>query len=426
MSASHFLATNIIHFVRVLRHAGLPIGSGRALEAVRAVECVGISRRDDVYWALYATLIDRPEYTDIFDQAFRAFWRNPQITEQFLSFPLPDPIAKPPAKPINRRVEEAMHGGANTLSSPNIKDVAVDLDAAMTFSSHEQLRIKDFEAMSQEELYAAKAAIAKLRLTFPEIPTRRFRSKAFGSKVDLRSSFRLTLRKGGDLLALHYKHRRTRKSPLVVLCDISGSMERYSRLMLHFLHTLINDRDHVFVFLFGTRLSHITRMLHYRDVDQSLNEISRVVPDWSGGTRIGACLSDFNRLWARRTLSHGGATVLFISDGLDRDAGHGLAQEMERLQKSCRKLIWLNPLLRYEGFAPISSGNRVIIPYVDELRPIHNLASMAQLATTLMQPISLRNKKPIMAWPRPERNFHARTSYQRRPFSPSFNLASER
>src|SRR6185369_2536727 len=177
--------------------------------------------------------------------------------------------------------------------------------------------------------------------------------------------------------------------PLVVLCDISGSMSRYSRLFLHFMHSTTNDRDRVYTFVFGTRLTNITRYLRYRDVDLALDRVAEIVADWSGGTRIGKCLAEFNRLWSRRVLGQG-AVVLFVSDGLDRDAASGLAREMERLHKSCRRLIWLNPLLRYDRFQPKSLGIRAILPHVDEFRPAHNLASLAELVAALNGPAPIR------------------------------------
>lgn len=385
MPREDILARNIVHFSRVLRQAGLPIGQDRTLAAVNAVVTVGVTRRDDVYWTLYATLISRPEHHEVFDQAFRVFWRDPQITERAISLALPT-TPTPTPKPLNRRVSDAMRGGRHKLPNEP-KENLIQFDAALSFSEQEQHRQKDFESMSPEEFVAAKVSISQLELLFDEKPTRRFRPSPYGTKIDFRTSLRSALHSGGDLLPLSYKKPRLRPPPIVVLCDISGSMERYSRLMLHFLHALKNDRDRISIFLFGTRLSHITRLLRHRDVDVALQQVSQAVSDWSGGTRIGACLAEFNRLWARRTLGQG-ATVLFISDGIDRDAGQGLAVEMERLHKSCHRLIWLNPLLRYAGFTPTSSGNRAIIPYVDELRPVHNLASMEGLAAALKKPIS--------------------------------------
>ena len=197
----------------------------------------------------------------------------------------------------------------------------------------------------------------------------------------MRATLRAALRSGG-LIELKRKSRRRRPPPLVVLCDISGSMSRYSRVFLHFMHSITNDRDRVFTFVFGTRLTNITRYLRYRDVDLALDRVAEAVIDWSGGTRIGHSVAEFNQLWSRRVLGQG-AVVLLITDGLDRDAGTGLAHEMDRLHRSCRRLIWLNPLLRYEGFEPRSLGMKAMLPYVDEFRPVHNLESLETLVDVI-------------------------------------------
>lgn len=211
----------------------------------------------------------------------------------------------------------------------------------------------------------------------------------------MRATMRAALRSGG-LISLKRKRRRTRPPPLVVLCDISGSMSRYSRLFLHFMHAVTNDRDRVHTFLFGTRLTNVTRYLRYKDVDIALDKVADVVQDWSGGTRIAQCLEHFNRYWSRRVLGQG-AIVLFISDGLDRDAGIGVGKEIDRLHKSCRRLIWLNPLLRYEAFEPKSLGMRAILPHVDEFRPVHSLESLDQLAAAMSRPVK-RRLEAAAAW----------------------------
>lgn len=196
---------------------------------------------------------------------------------------------------------------------------------------------------------------------------------------------RASLKSGGATIPLRFKSRASRPPPLVILCDISGSMAQYSRMLLHFIHALTNDRDRVHTFVFGTRLTNITRFMRYRDVDAALEAVGERVEDWSGGTRIGATIREFNKFWSRRVLGQG-AIVLLISDGLDRSAGEGLGAEMERLHKSCRQLIWLNPLLRFEGFEPRSKGVKAILPHVDQFRSVHNLNSLRDLADALSKP----------------------------------------
>jgi len=375
------LVANLMHFGRTLRAAGLPVGPGKVLDAVTAVSAVGITDRRDFYWTLHAVFVNRPDQRLIFDQAFHVFWRNPELLKKMLGLVLPEINVEMPQQPgeeMARRLAEALHPNPPTREA---EEVEIEFDAAMTFSDREQLRGMDFEKMSLDELARAKAAIARLRLPIADLPTRRFARDPRGSRADMRATMRAALRSGG-LIELKRKSPRRRPPPLVVLCDISGSMSRYSRVFLHFMHSITNDRDRVFTFVFGTRLTNITRYLRYRDVDLALDRVAETVADWSGGTRIGHCIGEFNRLWSRRVLGQG-AVVLLITDGLDRDAGTGLAHEMDRLHRSCRQLIWLNPLLRYEGFEPRSLGMKAMLPYVDEFRPVHNLESLESLVDVI-------------------------------------------
>jgi uncharacterized protein len=380
------LVDNIMHFARVLRAAGLPVGPGKVIDAVRAVAAVGVTDRTAFYWALHAVLVNRRDQRELFDQAFHIFWRNPKILERMMQMVLPafrTAEADPDAQQASRRIADALSQGEQPGDGAGEeREEEIQLDAVMTYSDTEVLRAMDFEKMSADEVRRARAAIQQMRLPLMQVPTRRFRPSGARARVDLRATLKAALRTGGDVIPLRFKTRRMRTPPLVALCDISGSMSRYSRMLLHFMHTLSNDRDRVHTFLFGTRLTNVTRYLRYKDVDEALEKVSGVVDDWSGGTRIGQCLHDFNRLWSRRVLTQG-AVVLLITDGLDRDAGTGLHAEMERLHKSCRRLIWLNPLLRFDGFAPKSLGVRAILPQVDEFRPVHSLESLEQLAVAL-------------------------------------------
>lgn len=381
-------ADNIMHFARVLRAAGLPIGPGQVIEAIRAVEVAGIRRRDDFYWTLHSVFVNRRSQRELFDQAFHIFWRNPKILERTLGMMLPK-VEIPPdeaSTPPSRRLAEALFPGLDKSDAERDKEPEeIEVDAALTYSGREVLQRMDFETMSAAEIAEAKLAIARMRVPFLEVPTRRFHAAPHGRRVDMRATLRSSLRSGGAVIHLRRRERVTRHPPLVILCDISGSMRRYSRMFLHFVHALTNDRDRVYTFLFGTRLTNVTHYLRYRDIDLALAKIGEAVPDWAGGTRIGTILESFNREWSRRVLGQG-AVVLFISDGLDRDAGAGLAREMERLHKSCRRLIWLNPLLRWDGFEPKSLGVRAILPHVDEFRPVHNLESLNALAEALSGP----------------------------------------
>ncbi|HUA54350.1 MAG TPA: VWA domain-containing protein [Candidatus Sulfotelmatobacter sp.] len=387
------LVDNIMQFARILRAAGMPVGPGQVIEALRAVIEVGPGNRDDFYWALFATSVTRIDQKPLFDQAFHIYWRNPRLRERLMQMLLPQlqsETDRQPGKPVATRLAEAMANPASREPEPAREEI--QLDASLTWSDRELLQDKDFDQMTTAELRQARAMIARLRYAFPETRTRRFQPDQTGRRPDPRATMRATLRSGGDLVPLRFRTERYRPPPLVVLCDISGSMGRYSRLLLHFVHALTNDRRRVSTFLFGTRLTNITRALRHRDVDVAVAQAAAQVTDWSGGTRIGRCLHEFNQLWSRRVLGQG-AILLLISDGLDKDAGANLAAEAERLSMSCRRLIWLNPLLRFVGFAPKSLGIRAILPYVDELRPVHNLSSLIDLGKALGRPIQQRGAR---------------------------------
>lgn len=378
------LAANIMHFARALRAAGLPVGPGHVLEAIRAVDSVGFDSRQDFYWTLHAVFVNRRDQREIFDQAFHVFWRNPKLLERMMSMILPTfrgAEDDPNKEKLSPRVAAGLMG-QQAQQEPEEKEREVEFEAALTWSRDEVLGEKDFEQMTVAEMEAARRAMQRMRLPVTDVVTRRFKPDRRGSRADLRATLRAALREGGDIIPLKTISRRRRRPPLVILCDISGSMDRYARMLLHFMHAITNDRDRVHTFLFGTRLTNVTRDLRYKDIDVALEKVSARVDDWAGGTRIGACLHEFNQFWGRRVLGQG-ATVLFISDGLDRDAGEGVGREMDRLHRSCRQLIWLNPLLRYDKFEPKSLGVRALLPHVDDFRPVHNLNSLAELAAAL-------------------------------------------
>jgi uncharacterized protein len=392
------LAENIMHFARVLRAAGLPVGPAKVIAALDAVDAVGIENREDFRAALQSVLIERHEQQALFEQAFELFWRNPRMLERMLQLLLPRVYGRVPRDeaeaPLPARLAEAL-SPPDRKNTEDVEEQEVELDAALTFSPREVLQGRDFESMSVDELAQVKAMIARLRLPLPEIPTRRTVVADRGTRVDLRATLRAMASARGAVVPLAWRKRRRRRPPLVVLCDISGSMDRYSRMLLFFMHAITNDRDRVHVLLFGTRLTNITRHLRQRDVDVAIAKVSASVTDWAGGTRIGACLAEFNRRWSRRLLGQG-AIVMLISDGLDSDVGDGLSQEMDRLHKSCRRLIWLNPLLRYEGFEARPAGIRAMLPYVDEFLPVHNLESLMQLANVFAQRSFVRGRAPAL------------------------------
>jgi uncharacterized protein with von Willebrand factor type A (vWA) domain len=379
------LAVNVMHFARLLRRAGLPVGPSDMLAAQQGLTLIDIGNRAQMRTALRTTMIHRHEHADLFDQAFATFWRDPEAVKATDALGQMGGKAPPPEKPPpgGRRLAEAM----NTKSEPPKPSEQRRLEATFTVSDTERLQTMDFEAMSADEIAGAKAEIRKLVLPLDLRRTRRLRPDPAGPHADLRATIRTSLRNGGEIFDIAASRRATRPPPLVVLCDISGSMSRYAQILLHFLHAVANDRDRVSTFLFGTRLSNITRQLRQRDPEVAFQMVASAVPDWSGGTRIGEALALFNHDWARRVLGQG-AVVLLVTDGLDRDGAAGLAENMDRLHKSCSRLVWLNPLLRWEGFQPRSQGIRAMLPHVDEFRPVHNLESLRALIETLSRPQS--------------------------------------
>ncbi len=386
--AGGLLAVNIMHFARLLRRAGLPLGPADLLAAAEAVTRIDLGSRREVRTALQATMVHRHEHEDLFDAAFRMFWRDPDAGRHAALADLLEgqEMQQQKAPPGSRRLAEATKPQAPP-KEPDAEQQTID--ARLTVSAHERLQTMDFEAMGADEITQAKAEIRRLALPLDELRTRRLRPDPSGNRIDLRATIRGSLRCGGEIMDVARSRRVTRPPPLVVLCDISGSMGRYAQILLHFLHAVANDRDRVSTFLFGTRLSNITRQLRHRDPEIAFQMVSHAVPDWSGGTRIGDVLETFNRTWARRVLTQG-AVVLLVTDGLDREGAHGVSENMDRLHKSCRRLIWLNPLLRWNGFEPRSQGVRAMLPHVDEFRPVHNLASLRDLVTSLSRPSSPR------------------------------------
>ncbi|ODU11187.1 MAG: hypothetical protein ABS84_00435 [Rubrivivax sp. SCN 71-131] len=382
------LAENVTHFARVLRAAGMPVGSDRIQLALQALQVAGLQGRRDFHAVLSACLLGRIEHRELFDQAFELFWRDPDLEGRMRALLLPQVQAKegPQPAPENRRLAEALFP-PNPQEPPQPPPPAqqLELDAALTFSAREQLQKADFETMSADEWRQAQRLLAQLRVTFAPVRTRRSMRASRPGRPDWRATLQTMARHGGELWNLRWRQVRTKPPPIVVLADISGSMSRYSRMLLHFAHLLGHADAKVESFVFGTRLTRTTRLLYSRDPDVAVAEVVRAVQDWSGGTRIAQCLHEFNHRWARRVLS-GNATVLLITDGLEAcdggDAG-SLAFEMERLHKSCRELVWLNPLLRFSGFQPRAAGIRSMLPHVDRFMSAHNLQSLAELVQVL-------------------------------------------
>ena len=395
---------NITLFARARRKAGLPIGPGQVLDAIRAVEAAGFSEKRDFYWTLHACFVRRPEQREVFGQIFRLYWRDPQFLEHMMSMLTPmvrGVNEQPDPGAAERRAAEAILDEADQPPPVEVPEDGeiIEIDATLTFSAEEKLKQTDFDQMTLAELAAAKRAIARLDLPVQPIASRRTRAAPRGRVPDWRGTLREGLRKG-DIQRLVVRERRTRWPNLVALCDISGSMSNYSRMLLHFLHAAANQKGagwaQVHAFTFGTRLTNITRHLRQRDVDAALAACGAEALDWEGGTRIGECLHVFNRDWSRRVRGQG-AVILLITDGLDRDDPHALAQEAERLRLSARKLIWLNPLLRFDQFAPKAQGIRALLPNVDSFRAAHNIASLEALCEALSASADRGEQRRLLA-----------------------------
>ena len=381
------LANNVLHFARVLRKAGLPVGTDRPLLALQALGIAGVGSRADLYAVLRACLIDRIEHRSLFDQAFQVFWRDPQLLEEVMRLLLPPVAGGGSRHALGERLREAL-GDAAAPRPPRAAPLRerAEADAHLSASDRERLRKVDFDTMTLAEWAAARRALAALEPLLARLATRRDAGSARAARLDLRQLLRDRARHGGDIVSIPYRSRTTRIEPLTVIVDISGSMARYSRMFLLFLHALVNGPGNaglrVNAFVFGTRLTHVTRQLRARDADEAVAQVAAAVADWSGGTRIGACLGEFNRRWARR-VPLSSATVLLLTDGLEHAETGQLSLETARLARSCRRLWWLNPLLRYAAFEPRARGVRAMLPHVDRFLPVHDLASLEELALSL-------------------------------------------
>jgi uncharacterized protein with von Willebrand factor type A (vWA) domain len=385
------LAENVVHFGRLLRSVGLPVGPDRVVNALTVLNLVGVKRRDDVQEALASVLVDRHENRPVFDAAFEAFWHHPEQMQTSLAQILQASAGKSDSHQTRERVEHARLEQALKLPSlPQEASETTIADATATYSDIERLRGQDFASMNADEFAAATRLIQHLQLPLKPIRSRR-RQHARRGEIDLRATTQQMLRSPDTLLPV-YRNRGWRQPPLVVLLDISGSMERYARMFLHFAHALMRRYHQVETLVFGTRLTNVSRYLRDRDVDVALDNATRNVQDWHGGTRIGHSLGEFNRQWARRSLT-GNASLVLVTDGLDRDQSDELAVQAARLRRYAREIIWLNPLLRYDDFQPKATGIRTLLPMVDHFLPVHNVNSLARLEQQLRLSTSERNFK---------------------------------
>jgi uncharacterized protein with von Willebrand factor type A (vWA) domain len=384
------LTENIVHFTRALRKAGVQVGPAQVASAIEAVETAGFTRKTDFYHILRATLINRAEHLELYHQVFTMFWRDPEYLEQMIQMMSPTlrrDDEKPIKKAAERRAAEALTDQPEPPSDAPERE-QLEVDAAFTWSANENLRQMDFEQMSVAELAEATRAVGTLNLPVKPLQTRRYQASRTGRSPDLRATLRTSLRRGGDIQHLDMRVAKTRAPDLVALCDISGSMSVYSRVLLHFLHRLAHSPNgnwgKVNAFTFGTKLTNISNAMEKKEPDQALETIGNEADDWQGGTRIGAALERFNKDWSRRVLGRG-SVVLLITDGLERGDVETLNAQAERLQLSCRTLIWLNPLLRWNEFEPKAAGIRTLLRHSDQFRACHSLDSLTALSDSLSQ-----------------------------------------
>ena len=388
------LADNVVHFARILRSAGIAVGPDRVLAALEAIEVVGLGRRDDVHAALSAVMLDRHEQQPLFDDAFAAFWRDPKLLEQMMAQLLPKVSGRGDRELAKRQNRLADALAAPRAERPTPADDGrreeIEFEAAFTYSDRERLQRADFESMTADEFALAKKLAEEVPLPFAPVRRRRHAASARG-RIDLRATLLAMARQPATLLP-RYRRARSELPKVVVLLDISGSMDRYARLMLHYVHGLTRRHLKVHTLTFGTRLTNITRALRNRDPDEALAHAEAAVQDWKGGTRIASCLDEFNHLWARRLLG-GNAALLLVTDGLDRDEHGDLSRAARQLRLFAHQIVWLNPLLRFDRFEPRAAGVRAILPHVDRFLPVHNLASLADLAVSLRSALPVRRTR---------------------------------
>ena len=377
------LLDNILRFIRLLRKSGVKIGNQSSIDALKGIKILKIGSRKEFYWSLHTTLINRNEDKEIFDQCFYLFWQNPKIMEQVFNLLIPQiGTQKSPgnSKKQLKRISENL-GKKNIDLEKNQKDEII-FDSQMSWSNKSSINSKDFEMMSLSELKEAEEVIKKLLIKSKNQLTRRWKSKDNGIKISYKNTIKKSIQNNG-IIKLGYRSQLKKSKSLVILIDISGSMESYSRIMLFFSHLLMQQQNDIEVFTFGTSLTRITRLLKNKDIDFSLNKIGNFVTDWAAGTKITSSINDFNLNWSRRILTQNQSLIL-ISDGLERDQTKNLDFEINRLSMFAKNIIWLNPLLRYEKFEPKVASIKTILKYVNKIVPIHNINSIDKLVNDIL------------------------------------------
>lgn len=385
------LLHNLLLFGRVCKALGLDINPGRMMEVAQALEFIQLGRKSDFYYTLRGLMVTRQRDLELFDESFHLFWRRPAEGVSTLTI---DSLGDKPRKKPKTQFLPPMDFDEDSSDS-NLPPASESLAFVLTYSQQEVLRHKDFADMNADELASAKEIIEKLPKSLGLRRSRRYEAGK-GALIDIRKTFRRNMRYGGEVMDFPTRHPKLKPRPVVLLCDISGSMERYTRILLHFMHTLANTMYQVESFVFSTRLTRVTHPIRHKSVDRALEEVGRLVNDWGSGTKTGGSLQQFNYRWSRRVLGRG-AVVMLITDGWDRGEPEVLLSEIERLQRSCYRLIWLNPLLGGTQYEPLTRGAQAMLPYVDDFLPIRNLANLEAIVQELQK----------LNWRRSERLAHA-------------------
>ena len=386
------LVDNILFFSRILRSTGIPIATNQVINSINAISSIGISNRHNFYYTLKTCLINDQHHFYIFDQAFKILFKQTEVlqknnNELLENFGEQKNENEKFSNNTSNRIIDALFPKLEKLKKNQLlSQDEIPVNNKISYSSNEKLSHQDFETMSTAEIVNAKVAISKFSIESKKIKSRRLIPNNLGKYIDPKRTFIKNIKNGSSSIVLNYKSNKLETSPLIILCDISGSMSSYSRMFLHFMHVIMDKRRNVSTFLFGTRLTNISKYLKNHDIDLALESVSKKVVDWSGGTRIGECIRDYNKNWSKR-VQNGNSTVLIITDGLDRGSSHNLEKEMQRLNKTCYKIIWLNPLLRYEKYKALASGAAAMLPHINEMKKIHNLNSMKELAESLNKQI---------------------------------------
>lgn len=384
MSKNEFdiFINNILLFCNLVRRAGIPVGIDRSIIAVKAIQDTPLNSLDDLCEILLTILVTKRDHIGVFKNLFHLFWKQIKMPKD-LTESDENSIKSESEKKTDKKRNKKRDNIQITPTTNPPNQINRNSNTPLLASKITSIQTKDFQELSQEELKIAKEIITKMTLIDKPVKTRRWKKNPTGNRIDVKETVKKSIKTSGEIIRWNTTSKKTSKPTIIMLCDISGSMKTYSTILLHFLHAVVQKNASVSAFLFGTNLTNVSRQLRHNDINLALEKISLLSLDWGSGTRIGFAISEFNVKWSRRITTHN-STIILVSDGLDSDAGQDLKKPMERLRRSCKKIIWLNPLLRYDSFEPISSGSKIIRPFADVFLPVHNLKSLQSISDALI------------------------------------------